>query len=74
MSRTSYASLIVIGLIGATIAYLDLMDNSTVIWAGIIFSAVVFGNKLEEAQREIASLQNRLEIAEGEISRIRLDL
>lgn len=62
------------GLAGATIAYLDLMDNSTVIWAGIIVSAVVLGTKLEAAQREIASLQSRLEIAEGEISRIRLDL
>lgn len=62
------------GLAGATIAYLDLMDNSTVIWAGIIVSAVVLGTKLDAAQREIASLQNRLEIAEGEISRIRLDL
>ncbi|WP_208179813.1 hypothetical protein J4T85_007770 [Sinorhizobium medicae] len=74
MSRTSNASLIIMGLAGATIAYLDLMDNSTVIWAGIIVSAVVLGTKLDAAQREIASLQNRLEIAEGEISRIRLDL
>ncbi|WP_322885449.1 hypothetical protein U8C32_08680 [Sinorhizobium medicae] len=74
MSRTSNASLIIMGLAGATIAYLDLMDNSTVIWAGIIVSAVVLGTKLDAAQREIASLQNRLEIAEGEISKIRLDL
>ncbi|MQX49639.1 hypothetical protein [Sinorhizobium medicae] len=74
MSRRSNALLIIMGLAGATIAYLDLMDNSTVIWAGIIVSAVVLGTKLEAAQREIASLQSRLEIAEGEISRIRLDL
>lgn len=65
--RFSDGALLAIMAIAALVGYLELIDETTVVFGTIIVVAVILGNRVDDAHTEIAVLRRRLEDTQSKV-------
>lgn len=72
-NRFSDGILLVIMAIAAIVGYLELIDETAIIFGTIIVVAVILGNRVDDAHTEIAVLKARLEETQRKVESLWID-
>ncbi|ACP24915.1 hypothetical protein NGR_c11300 [Sinorhizobium fredii NGR234] len=71
--RFSDGALLAILFGAAVIGYLEIVDDTTLLFGVVLVVTVILGNRVDDAHAEIEYLKKRIEETENQISRLWLD-